>query len=204
MKKSVLANILAQKLFFIFRDVDNNRLIEIAERLLEHGCNIVEVTYNSHYPVVEQINLLREKFGDKLIIGCGTILDIIELKHILDHSQIDFIVTPHLDTEMLQFANMVDLVTITGALTPTEIMSAHRSGADIIKLFPASLDYIRQIRGPFRHIKIAAVGGITDENAKHYLKAGSNVLGVGSYITNNSLGIDKIDERIVSLINAVK
>lgn len=204
MKKSVLANILAQKLFFIFRDVDNNSLIDITEKLLENGLNIVEVTYNSSYPVIEQINLLREKFGTKLVIGCGTILDITELKHILDHSKIDFIVTPHLDTEMLEFANKVDLVTIAGALTPTEIMSAYRSGADIIKLFPASLDYIKQIRGPFREIKIAAVGGISADNAKNYLDAGSNILGVGSYITNNSLTDTEITLRINRLITSIQ
>ena len=203
-KSNLLKQILAQKLFFIFRDVDNKKLLEIAATLLDHGHNIVEVTYNSHYPAVEQINLLREKFEDKLIIGCGTILDITELKHILEHSRIDFIVTPHFDAQIIEFANKVNLVTITGALTPTEIMSASRSGADIIKLFPASLDYIRQIRGPFRDIKIASVGGINADNAAEYLAHGADVLGIGSYITAPTLDMDEVVMRIEKLGNSIR
>lgn len=198
-KAQILKKILTEKLFFIFRDVDNNKLLEIAETLFLHDYNIVEVTYNSHYPAVEQINLLREKFGDKLIIGCGTILGLSELKHILEHSRIDFIVTPHFDADIIEFANKVNLVTITGALTPTEIMAASRSGADIIKLFPASLDYIRQIRGPFRNLKIASVGGINADNASEYLAHGADILGVGSYITAPTLDMSEVNHRIEKL-----
>lgn len=202
-KAQILKKILTEKIFFIFRDVDNNKLLEIAATLIQHDYNIVEVTYNSHYPAVEQINLLREKFGDKLIIGCGTILDITELKHILDHSRIDFIVTPHFDVDIIEFANNVNLVTITGALTPTEIMSASKSGADIIKLFPASLDYIKQIRGPFRDIKIASVGGINADNAREYMRHGADVLGIGSYITAPTLDMGEVSSRIEKLEKTV-
>jgi 2-dehydro-3-deoxyphosphogluconate aldolase/(4S)-4-hydroxy-2-oxoglutarate aldolase len=79
------------------------------------------------------------------------------------------------------------MVSMPGAFTPTEIVAAHRAGADIVKIFPATVggvDYIKAVRGPLAHIPLAAVGGVEPGNAADFLKAGAMCLGVGSNLVN--------------------
>ena len=76
-----------------------------------------------------------------------------------------------------------DLAVMLGALTPTEVMHAHRLGADIVKIFPGSLggpSHLKNLRGPFPHIRFMPTGGVTAENAADWFAAGAVAVGAGS------------------------
>ena len=106
------------------------------------------------------------------------------------------------------------MVSMPGALTPTEIKLAHKSGADFVKLFPISnmgIDYIKAVRAPLTHIKMLAVGGIDENNMGDYLDSGVCGFGIGSGIVKKSLidsddydGITKLAEKYVSVVGGAK
>ena len=82
------------------------------------------------------------------------------------------------------------MISIPGALTPSEIINAYNIGADIVKLFPAAtlgLEYVKAITGPITHIPLIAVGGINAENANSFIKSGCIGVGVGGNLVNKKL-----------------
>ena len=98
--------------------------------------------------------------------------------------------------EKLEYENVIkktkelDMVSMPGALTPSEIQNAHRYGADFVKLFPITnmgIEYVKAIKAPLSHIKLLAVGGINEKNMNDYLKAGVCGFGIGSNIVNKKL-----------------
>ena len=102
------------------------------------------------------------------------------------------------------------MVSMPGALTPTEIQKAHISGADFVKLFPITnmgVDYVKAVKAPLSHIKLLAVGGITENNMKEYIKAGVSGFGVGSNIIDKKMlaeedysGITALAEKYVNVL----
>jgi 2-dehydro-3-deoxyphosphogluconate aldolase/(4S)-4-hydroxy-2-oxoglutarate aldolase len=94
------------------------------------------------------------------------------------------------------------MVSMPGALSPTEIIAAHRLGADFVKVFPVAQlgpDYIRAVRGPCNHIRLLAVGGVNERNAKDYLVAGCAGVGVGGNLVNKNWIAEGAFERISAL-----
>jgi 2-dehydro-3-deoxyphosphogluconate aldolase/(4S)-4-hydroxy-2-oxoglutarate aldolase len=102
-----------------------------------------------------------------------------------------FIISPTLDEETIRYTKEAGIVSIPGALTPTEILKAYRLGADIVKVFPASAGpaYIRDIRGPLPHIPLMPTGGIQPDNIKAYQQAGGVAFGIGTALVNSKLPV---------------
>ena len=120
-----------------------------------------------------------------MLIGAGTVLSAKDaIKAIAAGAQ--FIISPSLDTEVIKATKDAGMVSIPGAFTPTEIVTAYNSGADIVKVFPVpNADYIKSILAPLNHIPVMPTGGINAGNIKDYQKAGAAAYGIGSWLVNN-------------------
>ena len=123
-----------------------------------------------------------------MYIGAGTVTTV-ELAELTAEHGGSFIVSPDVNSGVIRRTRELGLVSVPGALTPTEVLQAHYAGADYVKLFPACImgaDYVRQLRAPLSQVKFLAVGGITSENVGGFLKAGAVGAGVGGELVKKA------------------
>jgi 2-dehydro-3-deoxyphosphogluconate aldolase/(4S)-4-hydroxy-2-oxoglutarate aldolase len=135
------------------------------------------------------IRSLREKYGDRLLLGAGTVLDAQQCTAAIEAGA-EFVVSPSLHREVISRTKELGKVSIPGALTPTEVVTAWNAGADFVKIFPCSAmggaSYLKALNAPLPHIPLIPTGGVTVQTASQYLKAGAAVLGVGSDLVNGT------------------
>lgn len=186
-----------EKLIVIVRGVEKEKLIPLANALYAGGVRLMEVTFDAtgktpDEEIAEEIALLVNHFDGKMHIGAGTVLS--EKQVLLTKNAGGcFIISPDVNEAVIAKTKAMGLVSIPGALTPTEVQNAHRCGADMIKLFPVDTfgpSYCKAIRAPLSHVRLLAVGGINEENISVYRKAGVCGFGVGSNIIDRNL-LDK-------------
>jgi len=152
-----------------------------AEAISVSGIPIVEVTMTvpGAVKVIEELARNDSEF----IVGAGSIFDIDVARQCLDAGA-KFLTSPGLDVEIVEFALKQESVVLPGALTPTEITAAWRSGADFVKVFPCSQlggpTYIKALKGPFAEVRLIASGGINQQTAAEFILAGAVALGIGA------------------------
>lgn len=98
-----------------------------------------------------------------------------------------FLISPDVNAQVIRRTVERGLVSMPGAMTPTEIVTAQREGADYVKVFPADQmgpDYAKSVRAPLNHIRLLAVGGISKTNVADYLRAGYCGVGVSGNLIN--------------------
>ena len=152
------------------------------DALYKGGISVAEITLT--VPGAEKvIESLRKNFGAELLVGAGTVVDVEGAQRCLDAGA-QFIISPGFDAATVEFVKSKEIVMIAAALTPTEIMTAWKSGADLIKVFPCNAvggpTYIKSLKGPFPEIPLIPTGGVNLETAADFIGAGSAALGVGS------------------------
>ena len=194
MEHPVISAIQQEKLIVIVRGVKKEQLIPMAEALWRGGIRLLEVTYSANGAVsdketAERIQMLAKHFEGRMYIGAGTVLteQQVELTHAAGGT---FIISPDTYAPVIQKTKALGLVSIPGALTPSEITAAHRAGADFVKLFPVTSlgsAYVKAVRAPLSHVPLLAVGGVDETNMEEYLRAGIAGFGVGSNITNKKM-----------------
>lgn len=192
--KNTIKTIEENKIIVIVRGVEREKLVSLCEAMYRGGIRIVECTYDatgkiSDEEISENIRLLVENFGDKMVIGAGTVLT---KKQVALTKAVGgkFIISPDTNPKIIKYTKRQGLVSIPGALTPSEIALSARAGADFVKVFPVNLfgpDYIKTIKAPLSHIKLLAVNGITAENMNEYLSAGAVGVGIGGGIADKKL-----------------
>ena len=124
-----------------------------------------------------------------MYIGAGTVLTPKQVE-MTQAAGGRFIISPDTDPEVIKRTKALGLISMPGALTPTEIKLAHKSGADFVKLFPITkmgVDYVKAVKAPFSNIRLLAVGGINENNIADYLRAGVCGFGIGSNIVSKKL-----------------
>ena len=170
------------KIIPVIRKANQNNILPIAQALYEGGIKAIEITAET--PEVETlIRKVRDSF-DGLLIGAGTVLDG-ETARAVIMAGAHFIVSPTVNLNTVKVAKRYGIPCIIGALTPTEMVTAYESGADMVKVFPADTmgaHYIKNILGPLPQIVIMATGGIDKENMLDYFQAGAKVVGIGSQL----------------------
>lgn len=167
----------------IIRGLHEESLEGVIDASLAGGLRFLEITLNTP-DCFHLINKINSKYGQQLQIGAGTVLSAAEAKKATDAGA-QYIVAPDLNEEVADFCVKNKIAYFPGALTPTEIHKAWKSGATMVKVFPASLmgpDYFKIIKGPFDKIKLMAVGGINPTNLKDYLGAGADAVALGGSI----------------------
>ena len=184
-----LARIKQEKLVAILRGVPMDRIDGVVGALVRGGVRVLEFTFDHNEPDYMAANAAKirytvEKFGEQVIVGCGTALTVAEVEAAHDAGAC-LVISPNVDLAVIRRANQLGMVSMPGALTPTEIVAAYDMGADIVKLFPAGelgLGYIKAVRGPLVHIPMSAVGGVKPENVGEFLDAGVCGFGVGGQL----------------------
>ena len=160
---------------------------KVADAFLQGGVSIIEVTM-SVPGAIEVVKQLVEKFGDKVLIGSGTVIDGKMAEEVIKAGS-EFIVSPNYSRNLIEIAIKHGKPIIPGALTPTEIFDAYTMGADAVKVFPCGMvggaAYLKAIRGPLPHIPLVPTGGVELDTAGPMLEAGAYALGVGGAITDN-------------------
>jgi 2-dehydro-3-deoxyphosphogluconate aldolase/(4S)-4-hydroxy-2-oxoglutarate aldolase len=158
----------------------------LVEAMMAGGATVVEVTMT----VPNALTLLRElkqKHGDRLLLGSGTVTDAAQAEATIEAGA-EFVVSPSLHPDVIAATKKLGKVSIPGALTPTEVITAWRSGADYVKVFPCSAmggaSYLKSLRAPFPELKLIPTGGVTLQTAADFLKAGARALGVGTDLVN--------------------
>ncbi|QEC66651.1 bifunctional 4-hydroxy-2-oxoglutarate aldolase/2-dehydro-3-deoxy-phosphogluconate aldolase [Panacibacter ginsenosidivorans] len=205
---SDLQHILDHQIVAILRGMPPKEIIPIAKALYNGGIRILEITLNSQdaLPVIEQ---LSHAFKDRMLIGAGTVLNTTDANNAIDAGA-KFLISPSLDVAVIKTAKDAGLVSIPGAFTPTEILSAHNNGADIVKIFPC-LDaaYIKNILAPLNHIRVMPTGGIDASNIKTFAATGAVAFGIGSALVNSKVAINEtylaeLSAKARRLIEALK
>jgi len=151
-----------------------------AENVAAGGISIVEITATIPNADVVIRNLTKQY--PTLIVGAEVVAGSEQARRKLDAGAM-FLTGPGFDPEVTEYCVEGKIVVIPGALTPTEVMLAHRAGADFVKVFPCSYvggaNYIRALKAPFPHVSLVAAGGVTQSAAPHFITAGATALGVG-------------------------
>jgi 2-dehydro-3-deoxyphosphogluconate aldolase/(4S)-4-hydroxy-2-oxoglutarate aldolase len=199
---TTLSGILQHKIVAIIRGAKPDDIISIASALNEGGVKHLEVTLNSP-DALTAINKIATKLSDQVTVGAGTVLDA-EMAIAAMEAGAKFIISPSLDVATIQVTRQRGAVSIPGAFSATEIFTAHKNGADIIKVFPASIGpgYIKDLRGPFPQIPLMPTGGVNLSNIREFQKAGAVAFGIGSALVDTSQKIS--DGYLRDLVDLAK
>jgi 2-dehydro-3-deoxyphosphogluconate aldolase / (4S)-4-hydroxy-2-oxoglutarate aldolase len=175
----------------VLRGIDSNRMVPIVRALYEGGIKAVEVTLN-HPDSIKSIAILENEFSKDLLIGAGTVLDPDAARAAVSAGA-KFIISPSLNLKTIEMTKRLGVVSIPGAYTPTEIVTAYENGADFVKVFPATAlgpSFLKDMKGPLPHIPLIPTGGIHVGNAFEFLQAGAVAIGVGSSLVSASQKVE--------------
>ena len=203
---STLDQILKSKIVAIIRGADPVDVVRIADALQLGGVNIIEVTLNSP-DALQVINALTGKMKN-MLVGAGTVLSAAHAKASIDAGA-KFIISPNVNVETIVATKNLGIVSIPGAYTATEVVTAHAGGGDIIKIFPATnAEYIKVLRGPLSHIPMMPTGGISPENISEFKKAGAVAFGIGTSLVDakhkiTSEYLNQVTENARKFIQAI-
>jgi 2-dehydro-3-deoxyphosphogluconate aldolase/(4S)-4-hydroxy-2-oxoglutarate aldolase len=187
-KQQILDGILECGIAAVVRAESADLALKAIEAALEGGVNVIEVTFTVP-GALEIIRTLAKTLGGDAILGAGTVLapqtatDAIE-------AGARFIVSPCISIPVIEAAKLKGVPVFPGALTPTEVVTAWQSGADLVKIFPANVmgpSYLKDLHGPLPQVKFMPTGGVGLDTAMDYLKAGAAALGVGGDLINKKL-----------------
>jgi 2-dehydro-3-deoxyphosphogluconate aldolase / (4S)-4-hydroxy-2-oxoglutarate aldolase len=152
-----------------------------AEAISGAGVPIVEITMT--VPGALQVIAALARDLPDLVVGAGTVLDMEMARGCVDAGA-RFLTSPGLDLQIVKFALQAQVLVLPGALTPTEVTAAWRSGADLIKIFPCAQlggdGYIRALKAPFPTVPLIAAGGVNQHTAADFIRAGAVAIGVGT------------------------
>lgn len=185
-KIEVIEKIRDTKIIPVIRTESADKAQIIIKALVKGSIDILEITMTIPNAVELIARLSDEYKNTTVIIGAGTVLDAATAQKCVQAGA-KFIVSPVLNVETVSFCNQNKITVMPGALTPTEIFTAWKAGADIVKVFPVSamggVSYFKAVKTVLPHIEMIPTGGINLENAVEYIKAGALAVGMGSEFT---------------------
>jgi 2-dehydro-3-deoxyphosphogluconate aldolase/(4S)-4-hydroxy-2-oxoglutarate aldolase len=193
MREQIIQKVLDKKIVAIVRGVYGEDCVNLARALCEGGIELLEVTFDQSKPeslnrTSDTIRQLVQALGDKMIFGAGTVTTL-EMLELARNAGAQFVVSPDTNEEVIKATVAAGMVSMPGALTPTEIVTAHRYGADFVKLFPAGTQgtaYFKAVTAPLNHIRLLAVGGVNEKNIADFMAAGAVGAGVGGNLVNKT------------------
>ncbi|HAL81330.1 MAG TPA: bifunctional 4-hydroxy-2-oxoglutarate aldolase/2-dehydro-3-deoxy-phosphogluconate aldolase [Mucilaginibacter sp.] len=201
-KKAVLSSILTQGMLPLFFYDDAEVSLQIIRTLYNAGIRVMEYT-NRAKPAFENFKVLR-KVVDKempdLYFGIGTIKNISEAEAFVDAGA-DFIVAPTINPEVAKVAHKHKLLWIPGCMTPTEIYTAQKNGAELIKIFPANVlgpGFISAVKEIFPGVLFMPTGGVelNSENINGWFNAGASAVGMGGKLISKDVLNKRLYEKL--------
>jgi Entner-Doudoroff aldolase len=176
--------------------------LTIGQVLADNGIRVMEVTLNSAN-APEAIGALRQRFGNDLLIGAGTIRRAAQVDEALAAGA-QFIVSPNFDPASVARSQGADVLHLPGVATPTEAENAFAAGCTMLKLFPADVlggpAYLKAIRAPLDDIGFVPTGGVEPNNAGEYRRAGAVALGLGGSLVSKNWTPDLLASRARALV----
>lgn len=158
----------------------------VVDAMISGGVTVVEVTMTVP-GAVHLLKELKKEYGAKILLGSGTVTTAEQASETIDAGA-EFVVSPSLHPQVIAMTKKLGKISIPGALTPTEAITAWDAGADYVKIFPCSAvggaSYLKALLAPFPHLKLIPTGGVTLQTAESFLKAGARALGIGSDLVN--------------------
>jgi len=199
-KDEMLSRIVGSGVVAVMRAPSGEMLADVAEALLAGGVEAIEVTFTvpRAHRVLEQV---ADRLGDRFLLGAGTVLDS-ETARIALLAGAEFIVAPTVNLDVIRLCQRYDKVVMPGALTPTEVLLAWESGADIVKVFPSELTgpaYLKALHGPLPQVRLMPTGGVNLQTAADFLRAGACCLGIGGALVEAKAVAAGDMQRIQSL-----
>jgi 2-dehydro-3-deoxyphosphogluconate aldolase / (4S)-4-hydroxy-2-oxoglutarate aldolase len=187
-KDQIISGLLTPGVVAIIRADNSEQLIDASRALIDGGVSSIEVTMTTPNALKVIADVCRT-FGDKALVGVGSVLDVKTAEAALAAGA-EYVITPVLKPEVIAFCNKVGKPIFAGSYTPTEAQTAYELGADFIKIFPAEglgTKYIQSIRGPLPHLKIVPTGGVDVSTAGDFIKAGCVAVAAGSTLVSKDI-----------------
>lgn len=191
MRETIINNVYEHKIIAIVRGMEPEYCVKLAEALYAGGINMIEVTFNQrstdHFAATTKaIQAISEALSGKVLVGAGTVLTK-EQVDLAKAAGAQYMISPSVDEEVIRYTREQGLVSMPGAMTPSEAVTAYKAGADFVKVFPVGnlgSSFIKAIKAPLSHIPFLAVGGVNEKNVAEFLKAGAVGVGVGGNLVN--------------------
>lgn len=181
-RDAILRSILDIGVVAVVRTSSAESAIRAIEAVYRGGIRAAEITMTVP-GAIKALEKLADAFGDKLVLGAGTVLDP-ETARACMLAGAEFFVTPALNLKTIEMVKRYSKVIMPGALTPTEVVTAWEAGADFVKVFPCGAlggaKYIKALKAPLPHIEMVPTGGVSLENTADFLKAGAAAVAVGA------------------------
>jgi len=199
-KSHVLEKISEIGLLAVIRGPNEDLTLRLVEALIMGGVTGIEITYTT--PNAEDVvKNIDQRFRSDVLLGMGTLTDPNQAVS-AKGAGAKFLVSPIVENELIGEMVSSGLVTMAGALSPSEIFSAYKNGVDIVKVFPGSLggpNYFKALKGPFPQIPLMPTGGVSLENIPEWFGAGAFAVGVGSELCPKQLVVDQKFKEITDL-----
>jgi len=208
-KTETLQQIRTNGLIAVLRGPSPELTIKMVDALVAGGVRGIEVTLSTPdaYAVTAEV---AAAYKGKIVLGMGTLTEVPDVEKAVKAGA-QFLVSPVCEPTLVKAMVASGLVTMAGALTPTEVLATWRMGADVVKLFPGSLvgpSYIKSLHGPFPLIPLMPTGGVSAENVAQWFKAGAVAVGAGGDLCPTALArsgqFDKITEIARNFVAAVE
>ena len=209
-KSGVISRIIETGLIPVVRAESSEIAMRAIDAIKEGGISVLEITMTvpGAIRVIEEV---ARRFGEDAIVGAGTVLDS-ETARACILAGAQFIVSPALDLDTISCCRRYSIPVMPGAMTPTEVLTAWKAGADFVKVFPANAvggpSYIKALKAPLPQIQLVPTGGVSLKTAADFIKAGAAALGVGADLVDTAAlraGEDKvITARARQFIEIVK
>ncbi|MCX6577188.1 MAG: bifunctional 4-hydroxy-2-oxoglutarate aldolase/2-dehydro-3-deoxy-phosphogluconate aldolase [Candidatus Aminicenantes bacterium] len=180
-RDEALKFILEAKVIAVIRMSDTDKLFKVTEAIRLGGVKAIEITMTVP-DALDVIRTMAQKKAPDVLIGAGTVLNA-ETAVAAVRAGADFLVSPITNFDMIKACRKLDKFVAPGALTPTEIVAAWESGADVVKVFPATSvgpKYFKDLKGPLPQIRLMPTGGVSIENAKDFLDSGACCVAIGT------------------------
>jgi 2-dehydro-3-deoxyphosphogluconate aldolase / (4S)-4-hydroxy-2-oxoglutarate aldolase len=195
-----LERVLDRCIVAVIRSESPDSLVDVAEALAAGGVEVMEVTFTVPR-ATDVLEKVAAKLGNRVLLGAGTVLDP-ETARTAILSGAEFIVSPTVNPRVIEMCRRYSKLSMPGALTATEVLTAWEAGADIVKIFPSELTgpkYIKALKAPLPQIRMMPTGGVNLDTAEEFLNAGSCALGIGSQLVEPKAVAAKDFKRIESL-----
>ncbi|MFN2119507.1 MAG: bifunctional 4-hydroxy-2-oxoglutarate aldolase/2-dehydro-3-deoxy-phosphogluconate aldolase [Anaerolineales bacterium] len=207
-KKQVLEQVKALGLLAVIRGPTADLTVKMVEALVAGGVLGIEITYTT--PDAEGVvATLSQRFGDRILLGMGTVTKP-EQATSAKQAGARFLVSPVCEPTLLESMIGTELLTMAGALTPSEVFQAYSLGSDVVKVVPGSLGgpaYVKALKGPFPYIPMMPTGGVSSSNAAEWFAAGVVAVGAGSELCPPKLAKEgrftEITQRAMDFVQVI-
>lgn len=200
---SVIEQILSKKIIAVVRLDDYARAIDVVRALVAGGITVLEFTLTGQ-GAIEAVSATRKAMGDAVCVGVGTVLKAEDADAAINAGA-QFAVTPAVLRQVIATCVKRQTLVVGGGFTPTELLEAHESGAELVKVFPARLGgpkFIKDVLAPLPFLKLVPTGGVDPENARDYLAAGAVAVGIGGNLVSNKLVAAEAFDQITATARA--